>query len=297
MKDIGDDAPPPSHEDRTTPSEPPAAPDRAPEADRRPGAFALWRRGVAADFAAALLKPRLLAAAGLLAALFALTGPFDTDLRLALIPRAAYWTAAVAMAWTLAIAHVTVVSSLLPARWPEFARALLGAVACAPAIAGAIAILNTLVFGEAYAALDLGRGMALTAGMAVAVTLLVRLVGTPPLAAPSAFAPPRPPAPKLLRRLPPERRGAILRLSMHDHYVEVVTDRGSELVLLRLGDAAEEAWPTEGAQVHRSHWVARAAVTEARREGGAWKLLLSDGFEAPVSRTRAAELAKAGWLD
>lgn len=64
----------------------------------------------------------------------------------------------------------------------------------------------------------------------------------------------------LLRRLPPDLRGALIRLSMNDHYVEVETAKGATLVLLRFADALNELGDADGLQVHRSHWVARTAV-------------------------------------
>ena len=69
-------------------------------------------------------------------------------------------------------------------------------------------------------------------------------------------------APPILERLPADRRGALLHLQMRDHYVEIHTDRGSELVLMRFGDALMELGGTEGMQVHRSHWIARTAPEE-----------------------------------
>ena len=51
-----------------------------------------------------------------------------------------------------------------------------------------------------------------------------------------------------------------------------------------------------GMQVHRSWWVARAAIIDARRGDGRATLTLKDGTEAPVSRTYAAELRRRGWI-
>jgi DNA-binding LytR/AlgR family response regulator len=52
----------------------------------------------------------------------------------------------------------------------------------------------------------------------------------------------------------------------------------------------------EGAQVHRSWWVARDAVEDVKREERNVRLVLPGGLEAPVSRARVAELKDAGWL-
>ena len=44
------------------------------------------------------------------------------------------------------------------------------------------------------------------------------------------------------------------------NYVEVWTERGTHLVLMRLSDAIRETAGENGLQIHRSHWVALGAV-------------------------------------
>jgi DNA-binding LytR/AlgR family response regulator len=52
----------------------------------------------------------------------------------------------------------------------------------------------------------------------------------------------------------------------------------------------------EGAQVHRSWWVARDAVSSSRRVDGRLVLVLRNGTETPVSRTFTRALKEDGWL-
>ena len=103
-------------------------------------------------------------------------------------------------------------------------------------------------------------------------------------------------APPLLERLPASRRGRLLHLQMRDHYVEIHTDRGSELVLMRFGDALKELGRTEGMQVHRSHWIARAAVKKIVRRTGRTVAFLENGTEVPVSRRYARALRDTNWV-
>lgn len=101
---------------------------------------------------------------------------------------------------------------------------------------------------------------------------------------------------RFLERLPPRLRGATLRaVQAEDHYLRLHTDRGSDLILMRLSDAVAELAGMEGAQTHRSWWVARDAVRDARRGDGRATLLLDGGLEAPVSRRYARALREAGW--
>ena len=83
---------------------------------------------------------------------------------------------------------------------------------------------------------------------------------------------------------------------MRDHYVEIHTDRGSELVLMRFGDALKELGGAEGMQVHRSHWIARAAVRKIVRRAGRTVAFLENGAEVPVSRRYARALSDANWV-
>ena len=90
-----------------------------------------------------------------------------------------------------------------------------------------------------------------------------------------AAPPDAPQAPRFLDRLPLKLRGAkIHAVQAEDHYLRIHTDRGSDLILMRLSDAVEELEGLEGAQTHRSWWVARDAVSRryarALREASWW---------------------------
>jgi hypothetical protein len=104
------------------------------------------------------------------------------------------------------------------------------------------------------------------------------------------------PPPRFLDRLPPKLRGAeIWAVQAEDHYLRLHTSRGSDLILMRLSDAIAELEGLEGAQTHRSWWVARDAVLDARRGDGRAILKLKGDLEAPVSRTFAPALRRARW--
>ncbi len=131
--------------------------------------------------------------------------------------------------------------------------------------------------------------------VSVAVTALDLLADRRPAethAAAAGAAPSR-----FLERLPARLRGAELyAVESEDHYLRLHTSRGSDLILLRLSDAVAELEGLEGAQTHRSWWVAKDAVLEARRSDGRAVLRLKGGAEAPVSRTYAKALRQAGWF-
>jgi hypothetical protein len=107
----------------------------------------------------------------------------------------------------------------------------------------------------------------------------------------------QPTPPKFLERLPLKLRGAeVWAVEAEDHYLRLHTSRGQDLILMRLSDAIAELQGIEGAQAHRSWWVARDAITEAVRGDGRATLTLKDGAEVPVSRTYARLLRQRGWI-
>jgi DNA-binding LytR/AlgR family response regulator len=137
--------------------------------------------------------------------------------------------------------------------------------------------------------------------ISLVMTAINRLIAPSEVAAPAAIpaAAPAPAEPKsaLLERLPPRLRGsAILAVEAEDHYLRVHTSGGSDLILLRLSDALSELAGLDGAQTHRSWWVARAAVRDAARGDGRATLTLEGGLRVPVSRAYAPGLRAAGWF-
>ncbi|WGM31038.1 LytTR family DNA-binding domain-containing protein [Brevundimonas sp. NIBR11] len=101
--------------------------------------------------------------------------------------------------------------------------------------------------------------------------------------------------PRILDRLPPRLGRDLLCLQMEDHYVRLHTSEGSVLVLTPLRAAVTQVGAIQGMQVHRSWWVARHAVEGVVRDGRNLRLRLISGLEAPVARSKVAELRAAGW--
>lgn len=99
-----------------------------------------------------------------------------------------------------------------------------------------------------------------------------------------------------LKRIPARLGQNLLHLHMQDHYLEVHTDRGSDLLLMRFRDALHEIEDLDGTQVHRSHWVARAALERIGRRNGRIVLHLVNGSVVPVSRTFTADLRDNDWI-
>lgn len=102
---------------------------------------------------------------------------------------------------------------------------------------------------------------------------------------------------RILERLPSRLKGAtLLAVEAQDHYLRLHTDRGSDLILMRMADALIELEGIEGARTHRSWWVAKSGFIEAARSDGRATLTLKDGTRVPVSRRYASGLRDAGWF-
>jgi len=101
---------------------------------------------------------------------------------------------------------------------------------------------------------------------------------------------------KLMTMLPLDKRGDLLCLQMDDHYLNVVTDKGQHLLLMRFKDAMELLQDFPGLQTHRSWWVAIDAVSSVKKEGRKHVLLLNNEIEVPVSKTYAERVKLAGLL-
>ncbi len=229
--------------------------------------------------------------------LFILTGPYGTGEKMTFWPRAAYWTLLLGTGWIITTSFSAFANAALAARLSSpLARMMAGAIAAALPIGAIITFANHAFFAQPIDVASIGEDAraalplclifcflsCLTAGSA---NQAEQAAETEAETTPASSAGERA---TILDRLEPERRGTLLRLSVQDHYTEVVTARGRQLVLLRFADAMKETGDTPGLQVHRSHWIADADVVSLRRQAGRLHLLTGDGTEVPVSRSHAA---------
>ncbi len=180
-------------------------------------------------------------------------------------------------------------------RRPESAwlRTVIIAFLLAVPYTAVVAYASTRLFGAHFEWPDL-PGLFLSVYMvSVVMTALNVLVEAQRAAVTEAGPQPA----KFLERLPLKLRGAeVWAVEAEDHYLRLHTSKGQDLILLRLADAVAELQGIEGLQVHRSWWVARDAITDAKRGDGRATLTLKDGAEVPVSRTYAGLLREQGWI-
>ena len=237
----------------------------------------------------------------LVTVLLALSGPFGTFQSFNLGQRFGYWAVMVVASYLTGQAASTFFLELLRGqisqRWPRVIVA--GLLASLP-----VTIVVMVVNGVAYQHVDIQSSLMIwlytiivTLAVVVMFVTLSEVMAGAPAAAPGvtasatvaetsqpAAALPPSPQPAILDRVPLRQRSRLIALIVEDHYVDIVTDKGRTLVLMRLADAIREAAPVPGLQVHRSHWVAFDAVVRAQRSEGKVMLELSNGMRLPVSR-------------
>ena len=235
------------------------------------------------------------AAAAAAGVFLAIVGAFGTGER-SLFLRLIYWVPLV-LAGTLAGFAVTLRLMRRP-KIGENQVLLWAIVTLAVSVPGTLLVwaYTRLIFGTLPSLPVLFLDVALVSGAASAIMMLINRPGPATHAAPPTAS--GAPAPvRFLDRLPPKLKGATLyAVEAEDHYLRLRTSKGSDLILLRMADAIAELEGIEGAQIHRSWWVAKDAIAEVKRADRRVTFVLKDGAEAPVSRPNIAALRESGWF-
>lgn len=223
-------------------------------------------------------------------AVLAVAGPFGTSEFLAFLPRLIYWaTIAVATFFTGLAVSLPFGIALERIGMPRLAAYIgAGAVAGLP-VALVVMAINHLVFRTGSGLIPPLEFLVQAIVISTAISVLNLLVNTrhanSQSTAPAGTNP-------FLRRIKQKIGTDIICIQAQDHYIEANTTNGSELILARLADAVEQlaqAPAVDGIQTHRSWWVARSHVEKLDWQNGRLYLVLSNGQQVPVSRSRTAE--------
>lgn len=242
--------------------------------------------------------PRALVVVAAVGLVLGLSGPFGTFETMSPLPRLGYWLLIAFLTFGIGFLNARLIAEHTPVRrlGPLPAYAVAGLVGGIPVYI-LVELVNWASRVEAPQTAHVRwELLAYCTAINFCVCMLIAwFAGSKEESGPSATAG-SPQGPRLLKRLPIELRGALSHLSMQDHYVEVVTEQGSKLVLMRLADAILETEPVAGLQVHRSHWVALDAVAGTRRERERHMVEMKNGTVLPISRTYLPAARKAGLL-
>ncbi len=94
--------------------------------------------------------------------------------------------------------------------------------------------------------------------------------------------------PALQARLGKYPNAQILALCAQDHYVQIITNQGNELLRMNFSDAIEEMKGVAGLQVHRSYWVSKKSILKIDRK--TQNIELVNGSKIPISRRRLSTI-------
>jgi len=210
-----------------------------------------------------------------------------------------YWVGLIALGAIVGWVTGKLVQHLFPAL-PQWGLYPIIALSISLPVTGAVFAINVMMAGAIrWSALPVTWFFVLV--ISLFVTAIAWFAGHMQALREAAESPPSASAssasPALTDKLPHRLRAArLISMSAEDHYLRVRTDSGDALILMRLSDAIAACGALAGAQVHRSWWVARYAVTDARKGDGRGTLILEDGSEVPVSRSFYPALREAGWF-
>ena len=231
-----------------------------------------------------------LAAAGFLA----YAGAFGSG-ALSIPVRFAYWLGLMIVGWLWGVGVSNFFFGRIGRPQRLWLRILTSSLAIAVPYSAVVGVATALTRGNAtYLETVEGVGEILFTTLLIStLMILINVLVARQTGVTSASAQP----PKFLERLPAKLKGGeVWAVEAEDHYLRLHTSQGQDLILMRLSDAIAELQGIEGAQVHRSWWVARAAIADAVRGDGRATLTLKDGAEVPVSRTYARLLRQSGWI-
>lgn len=218
--------------------------------------------------------------------------------------RYGYWVGLTLLNWVMVGTILAALGQWRPRLAPPLAGLAAGLLAAIP-LTFAVIWLETYLRGlKAPSPLTLIRLYRDVALLAVAIVVPVHLVRGFVFTRQMTATPEAAPPDELLAAevtqtggsfLPVAPGDRLLALSAEDHYLRVHTEQGSTLILRRLADAIAELPADAGRQVHRSHWVAQAAVQRVDRDGARLVLVLTNGLRIPVSRTYRLAVQESGW--
>jgi hypothetical protein len=213
-----------------------------------------------------------------------LSGPFETDAVMTLLPRVAYWVFVVATTFAIGSLASAISHALLRGK-PFWLNMVCSSLLIGTSVALYMTVVNMLIFDLLPTdGIEVMQQWGVIVLISAAVQIGLNLTQTKAT----------PALPPLLDRIALPKRGALIALSAEDHYVKVTTVNGTDMTLIRLSDAMKEVGDTQGLQIHRSHWVALDQISDITRTNDRGTVTLSNGETRPISRSYMAAVREAG---
>ena len=229
-------------------------------------------------------------------ALFVVVGPFGTFDSMPFAARAIYWPSTMLGSWLIAVFVIAVVVAVVKTpSLPMITKMMIAAILASLPIGTWNWLAARGFFPGLAGNFDLLRMILFSLPMTVIFSLISYYVLRDQFDEPEIETISTRPN-LLMERLSFKTRGPVISMSMQDHYIEVTTTKGAELILMRMADAVSELSDTKGVQVHRSHWVNPEFVTDSIRENGQHFIVMKTGAKFPVSRSYVDAAKQAGLI-
>lgn len=223
-----------------------------------------------------------------LIAIFSVLGPFGSYETMTFAERFTYWTTVLTgIGFFMHVFMTMALQSHRIAKWPGVAKIAIGSIVAAIPGAAIVEFANEVFRPSGIEFSGLARTWMQVSIIGIVVGIVEYLDWRPTKLSPE------PVLTQMHKRLPDALGTDIVSMSMQDHYIEVTTKLGSELILMRFTDALQEVQGLPGLRTHRSHWVALAHAQSISRKGNKHFVTLSDGRKLAVSATYLDPLQKA----
>ncbi len=233
------------------------------------------------EMRAFLSLPKTLVGLAAVSLLLGLIGPFQTFEHLRIGPRVVFWNITTIFTFIAGSFAMTFVDHLFSGgNTRKLVRVLIGWIVSGVLVSIVVFVINYFAFGtEIFADGDMIELFGYCFVIALAVVLLVNYYAK----GDTTDTPPSPP--KILNRINVTLRAPLVSRSVSDHYVEVTTTKGKELVLIRLSDAIGECEGLIGLQIHRSHWIVIDQIASVGKSNGKTVVTMTSKDVFPISRT------------
>ncbi|MBL4786041.1 MAG: LytTR family transcriptional regulator DNA-binding domain-containing protein [Cohaesibacteraceae bacterium] len=226
-----------------------------------------------------------------------ITGPFGTFAYLDLPGRTAYWTVVHLMSWALNIAVFQLINhSRVMQHNSLLLRSMVCTLICSLPIALFLTVLNQYIWpgvGGIPAFLTLWMYAGLFGLLISCLTIWIK--SAPEIRRPTNDAATSEVKTKFFGKIPAHLGRDLISITPRDHYLEITTQLGSDLILMRFSDALNELQTEAGAQIHRSHWVADAAVAGFKKIRGRAFVVLKNGQKLPISNRFLSVPVQRNW--
>ena len=216
-----------------------------------------------------------------------LSGPFDTQNLLNVAERIVYWTLVAITTFFIGVSVNSFVYYWLKSgTLPRLVIRIIGVAIAGTGITLWIWGINKVVFGFPMSDdFEFLRLLAYCTIITGCVLLIYNMVSDLAEGAQTLPNQSKTPTSSFFDRLQKPIGTDLISLKAQDHYLEVTTTLGSDLILMRLADAERELESEDGQRIHRSHWISKKHITGTRRENGQAIITLSNGAEFPVGRS------------